>query len=389
MYTEIYMILTAIFIIYFLNSCKKNSTTPDNGIKNSTPYLVDIGSAMEHVSSYNMSDLVERVEYIRLETSPDCLLKKVDKIMLSDSFMFISDFECIYKFDRKGKFISKIGRQGRGPGEYLNVLHFCIDDRQKLIYTLDLIDKFHVFSFNGNYVRSFRMKYPSFNFFTTDSAKLACNVPNTPKEPSSCDLSLYIMDKNGEIVKTFKNYHKRTNNFAIVKSPLYKFENTIRFKEHGVDTLYSLINNKLVPYAIFNIGNLAMEPDPVWNPQTDFGDANQKYRIKELGETKDLILIGLIQGMYSDSTINFVYDKKKGNTFKLDHGKFTNDLGGLPFWPKLGYYHDDRVLIDFTYAYDFKNQALAADHINNDQIKQIASIINENSNPIIIIGYLK
>jgi len=70
-----------------------------------------------------LSDIVESIEYVPLETSSYCLLKTITPhhFVLTENYILINNQKAIYLFNRSGKFIAQIGRIGQGPGEYLEV----------------------------------------------------------------------------------------------------------------------------------------------------------------------------------------------------------------------------------------------------------------------------
>jgi hypothetical protein len=51
-----------------------------------------------------------------LETTPDAMLMDIRFLDISDDYILVSDRDKCLLFDRSGRFISKIGSKGRGPG---------------------------------------------------------------------------------------------------------------------------------------------------------------------------------------------------------------------------------------------------------------------------------
>lgn len=99
-----------------------------------------------HDSSISVSDLVDSVHYVILETNEESLIGTLEKIVLYKEDVFIMDDKSsLLRFNNKGKFIGKIGSVGEGPGEFHKMTDFSIyDDRawvfdrwRILVYTLD------------------------------------------------------------------------------------------------------------------------------------------------------------------------------------------------------------------------------------------------------------
>ena len=66
---------------------------------------------------------------------------------------------CVYKFNKKGKFIKKFGRKGKGPGDLYHPGALSIlDNKYLLVADYPLNMKISVFDLNGNFVKEVRTK---------------------------------------------------------------------------------------------------------------------------------------------------------------------------------------------------------------------------------------
>jgi hypothetical protein len=100
------------------------------------------------------SELLEPdFEIIPLETTEESLIAYLDKVKICDSCFFISDRtqKAILIFDWKGKFVNKICRLGRGPGEYTDISDFDVYNGHVYVYSGGL-GKILRYNFNGKYV---------------------------------------------------------------------------------------------------------------------------------------------------------------------------------------------------------------------------------------------
>ena len=68
-----------------------------------------------------ITDFIKSMDgYIFLETNDSCILQGIDKLKIENDVIYIADGDVLQMFDRKdGKWLGKIDRQGRGPGEYI------------------------------------------------------------------------------------------------------------------------------------------------------------------------------------------------------------------------------------------------------------------------------
>ena len=78
-----------------------------------------------------MSDLIESVEYIPLETTDKCLIGDGVRYDFNDEYIIAGDLhgEAVYLFNRKGKFIRAIGGKGPGPQEFTYIGKLWINNR--------------------------------------------------------------------------------------------------------------------------------------------------------------------------------------------------------------------------------------------------------------------
>lgn len=122
---------SASLILLFLFSCSSKVAEQTN---------IPTISFENEGEAFKEEDLI--CEFIPLETSSDCLIKKIAQIQFVDNRIFIFDSanHLFYVFDTNGKFITQIGNYGEGPGEYVLPTQFYINKAKGTI-TIDDIGK--------------------------------------------------------------------------------------------------------------------------------------------------------------------------------------------------------------------------------------------------------
>ena len=105
----------------------------------------------QQISHITFSELFTNVEIIPLETSDFCLIGHINKIIPKNDLFYIHDniAKCVFVFNRQGKFLSKIGTVGRGPGEYIDLNNIYIDDQQKKLI-FDCFHKYMIYDLQTN-----------------------------------------------------------------------------------------------------------------------------------------------------------------------------------------------------------------------------------------------
>ncbi|MFI3268748.1 MAG: 6-bladed beta-propeller [Rikenellaceae bacterium] len=84
-----------------------------------------------------LSEFIEDFEIIELDPAIEAYVHPYDTPIISDNYLILSDNNNQRKlFDRKtGKFITKLGAIGHGPGEYSNYIDYgYINEKRKAIY---------------------------------------------------------------------------------------------------------------------------------------------------------------------------------------------------------------------------------------------------------------
>jgi hypothetical protein len=343
------------------------------------PYNIDLEKGINNINSMPLSTLGSKLEYIPLETDPDCLIETISNVSVTDSFIFVSGSDQLLLFDINGNYIRQIGTKGRGPGEYTSVGDFIIDNEQREIYILSS-RMVLVCDFEGRFKRDFKIDFPSRQFIMDENDNLILHPFNIPQPTTDTVYSWYIYDKTGTIRTKLLNTLKRVNGGVIVPfSPLYTYNGTPHFMEFGVDTLYNYANNQKTAYAIFHLGNMKFPPDPT---MSEVPGIDGKIWISDIRETKKLLFVNVWWDL-SDSISNCIFDKTSSSFTVLKDNSYDNDIdGSMPFWPEK--IINDNLMIDYIDAFDLITYP-RDNNTESKQLKEVLEKLTETSNPVLII----
>lgn len=237
-HTHIALIAAVVALLAALVSCNPKTETSDNIIKINLDSMVETINTEEgynptKAENIENSGIIENVEYVRLETSDDALIGKVDKIIVTEDRIFVADLsqiQCCHIFDRKGKFIKKLARRGRAGNEYtyLEDIFYNPDN-----HTINLLGrhKAKVLSFDkdGNEVaihnklpaEFISMEYHDGKYYATTGGLM-------PEKCDSCDL--VVMNSQFEIEKclvknAYLGKHLSNDQFYIYDGEVYYTNN--------------------------------------------------------------------------------------------------------------------------------------------------------------------
>ncbi|MDR1180924.1 MAG: 6-bladed beta-propeller [Bacteroidales bacterium] len=414
-----------IFILIYLLSI---FTGCSDEIKTEKYPIIDLVGSVEKYQRVFCSDYFSSIDLIPLETNEECLLRigPSPKIILKDSFIFMSG-DCLYAFDRSGKFLNQIGRKGQGPGEYLYSSSFFLNTDKSVLYVEDLY-KILEYDSNGNHIRT--MHTPKLNdkglinlSYVGDDLFIGSMFNDGKNKYKYC-----LFDKNGEISECFPNYvffnreKERASTYDRALDPIH-VDNQLYLKDYINDTLYSLEKSKLQPAYIFELGKYSypieyLETFNIENPHplnsfifgTGLGIVGTPkfffYNIR----VPDLFSKPKAKPRYSpllnklipnESYVYGIYNIEQKTNILLDTDEhfqkgFVNDLnGGLPFIPK--YYAGNNIVVDVWFPEDMKEmlseEYFASQTIKDQQVyqklKELLKDLKEDDNPVVVVAKLK
>ena len=158
--------LINVIILVLFSSCSGKQTTQqvqeENKSQEKSFYTIDLSKDFSGSDNETLllSDIVEDVEYVKLETTDDCLVtsNSFTSIFATDEDIYVLNKnytnEKLFRFDRKtGKFISRIGSIGQGPKEMIKPSFVFAKD--SLVYaSSNISNKVYVYTNENQFVRS-------------------------------------------------------------------------------------------------------------------------------------------------------------------------------------------------------------------------------------------
>jgi hypothetical protein len=95
----------------------------------------------------------EDVVIVPLETNDDILIGNISNVIVTDTLIFISDWnDKLFVFGKDGKFKNMIGTKGRGPGEYVTIGTFFVDEFNSHVVIVDQMSfAFHYYETDGRF----------------------------------------------------------------------------------------------------------------------------------------------------------------------------------------------------------------------------------------------
>ena len=92
------------------------------------PFTISLNTNLSNSKEIGLKEIAENIEYIKLEFLPESALGRIQSFVATEKYFFVFDNRDISQFSRSGKYIRKIGKSGRGPGEYPGLRDFAVDE---------------------------------------------------------------------------------------------------------------------------------------------------------------------------------------------------------------------------------------------------------------------
>ncbi len=211
-------------ILCCLGACTHQPTAQDNG-----PMKTIKITDSDLMKESPMHDIIRSIELIPLETSDSCLVSMVRDPLFTTDRIYIKSGGSILVFDRKGQFVNRFNRRGRGPQEYTALSSFFLNDFGGFTVLDGPGQKLLVYDKNDSCVMTQRMTVQSGPMVSIGDNLILCSNPakqplfiwDTAKEKVVADLLPLDETRIRLPLHTFWQHAGNTYFFPIRRSDIY------------------------------------------------------------------------------------------------------------------------------------------------------------------------
>ncbi len=186
---------------------------------------------------------LDMVRFIKLETTKDNLIGKIDQVLFGDSTIIVVDkknAKAIYLFDYDGKYIGRISRIGNGPHEYIGIKYVTKRTDGKIAVFDELKNHIMLFNERGSYVSEINTDLFANSFEFMDTTNIMFNISNRyyrGYKPYDC-YSFALKDIEMDIKYLF-GYAYFGEDFHMVRNyNLYNYGDTLYCNVNFNDMIY-------------------------------------------------------------------------------------------------------------------------------------------------------
>lgn len=392
---------------------------------NSLP-VVDIEANVKNMQKMSLSKFTNDCRYILLEKVEGLELQSISKSDFIGDFILVSDSRICLLYDKNGKFISKIGERGRGPGEFSSTTNIILGKNSKIL--IQSLTDLNIYDFDGSFLNKYsntfmiNSEYISQWMQLNDSLFLGKVNRMSGQEKHKA----LIFNVRGGVKYYFNNYiflnrKKPLAGPEEARANIYSFQGGIYFKEWCNDTLFLMTEKfQLKPVCNFYFGKYSQEylhgeedlPEYVsklnnyiWmenifqSPGFLFLDCNfnKYFPAKRLTSRNVMENVTLdfntthALGVYDIKTNNLVFCKPTDTDNPLFTSGFYNDVDAGPrFYPSNQV--DDSTMVMWIEAKQLKDHVASDDFQKNipkypekkKQFEELANRLTYLDNPVLM-----
>lgn len=297
-----------ILLFITLYSCNSNIDQKNEKFQDASkiisPYLTDlketsnmtitikIPANFDKSDPFFLSDIIDKVWYVKLETTKESLIRYIDKVIPYKNNFFILDVfgKSLLQFNSKGRFIRKIGSIGKGPGEYMNPISFIIDSgKEEILLHDDKLNKMIYYSLDGSFLNEKKLNYRFMEFEKLGTNKYIISIDRK--------INFHLNDvKNYKLILASSDWHilgrafeyeaEKKNGIASAIQAITKYKDSLIYNPSFSYDIYSITQNGIDRKYSIDVGNKKLPDD--FDRNLSIEDFIKKYN----SANSDIMYIG-------------------------------------------------------------------------------------------------
>ncbi len=361
------------FLIFFILIMLVSFTSCQNGdINTLNEIYVD---NIEKISTSSIDQLFDNIKYIQLETNKDAIIGDINKIILYDNKLFASDGSRIIVFDNKGKYLFKIEKLGRGPGEYTDITDLIISNNT-IILISRMTKKLITYDISGNFIKEYPLYYWASHMCVLSDSLLVINADYVITPENSHKFHVLNINSFEEVYSYYPISEAKSNYMNITGQNNFSYVNRNPvFNESMNNTIYDITDSALIPRNLLILAN--------HNPPESFYERNYN-NVFELVQNFD-------RNSYASGT-NFYLEGKESILFSFTYNKAVLLCSFNKKSMSYNILEGINITTKENETYNFKAEEILLSPQINGMI--VSSVFmnddpSDNSNPVVIIMDIK
>ena len=340
------------FYVHFLFCIACKSGT-DNSTNDVAVQKINI-EQNRHKGKYDLESLIEDYKIIPLNCPK--LIANINKVKFTKDKMYVQDEKSIalLEFTLDGNFIKQIGNIGAGPGEYLSVDDFDIDDKTGHVFILSL-EKMSLIEYDktGKYYSASKLPVFASGFLLVENGFLFFLNSNPNELSGTCDLMVF--DRKLNFKQRLLCRDKLSDFIASMSGVLMKNEKGVVVTKMLEGNIYYFEKDSLRHKYFIDFGKNALPKEY----QTTFAAYNKHcfnymYLAKPILENDRYLSFYYLS---KSKIIWFIWDKKRHTAFddniNFEYRGFAGAIAGFNIIGLKDDYFLARIDADAIDQYEF------------------------------------
>lgn len=351
-----------------------------------------IDPVIDKEQTFKFSEFFSDYLIIPLETNNESLIGHINEVKLSNDTFFIFDksLKTIFLFSKNGKYLSKICKLGKGPGEYLNPVNFELNTRKREITIFDWnSQKLIKYNYRGDFISEISIGNRYYDFVEYSNSYFFFINTSINRENSPVYMLNHYNSTGKLISKNFSSYdysYGFRNREVNSNGYFYSDNDKLIFSMPFSDTIYTINDRGVFPYIILNTEKYKITKEEIESLKSgvDIRTIKKLYNINSYGEFNNSCFFKFLIGKIYYIT---VYNKRLKEI--ICSSDRDNDLAFI--YPDINMISRDKFIGIINESLFPKLKEL----VSNGKIN-VSKIITGNvdnikpdDNPLLIIYYVK
>lgn len=341
----------------------------------------------------SLDDIVEKVDFVRLETTDDCIVGNISHLFFFDDKIIVADqltSQSIFVFDINGKFLNRISHLGNGPHEYLDITDVDVTPSGLIVIKDNVKDKLLFFEPNGKFVKERIDIEGGMDLAFIDEHSIAFDTftSHAPTKEKFKGASLAVCDGDNNIQYLFGENIAEENVFNIRRPEcLYRYGDKAYFAPHWDKNIYEVTTDSIIAkYCI------EFKPDDVLNYNFKTSDelhslmSSHPFFNGSFIEMKDYTWLGYMS--QEDNTPSILYSHKDKKTYSI-YNIIENPLY-IYLQKPMTLYKDNTVAEVVPALYVYLNKFSIKESLNNTMFTDsLYNGLTLDDNPVVFLFTFK
>ncbi len=384
-----------IFLVFTLLCCSFSLLA-----QNKIP-TVSINPKGMETAKTRLSDLIQSIKYIPLETNENCLIQRYHIFDVSSRYILLyATLNNIYLFDRSGRFITEIGKRGLGPGEYYSISNLSINEGRNQVALITGVQekrKIQRYDLKGKILSEVPLREDigvCLGWFGHYGIFLTREIGGKPTPPYTFTLrDREKLNTLGKGVKTTPIGYIETGSASGSNRPIpYVRNGNMYIRETSLnDTLYKITSeNIFTPYYVIDAGKYKITTDLRKNPER-FIERMHEF-VSFSGAIFEMDKAFLISYYFEKKSYFLYYDKttRQSALFPSEKGIPNDWDGGPDIWFTR---QDEKTMYGFIPASEFlehKNKLTPKGPQSAiKRMNELKETLLEDDNPVFVVVTMK